>query len=103
LNEGGDAALKWCCSLADLSRHQALVRAVTDIFETRPRRIFAHAYTVTILNRRALFSSRICAAIHRSAWAIWPQTVIFEVTFIVLGSLNALGCALLAWRATSDS
>lgn len=73
---------------------------VADISETRARRIFAHAYAVTTLNPKSIifFVAFVPQFIDTRA-AVWPQIVIFEVTFIVLATLNAFGYALLASRA----
>lgn len=65
--------------------------------ETRTGRIFAHAYAVTALNPKSIifFVAFVPQFIDPHAAAL-PQIVIFEATFIILATSNALAYALIA-------
>lgn len=69
----------------------------SDITETRAGKVFAHAYAVTTLNPKSIvfFVAFVPQFIDLHA-PVWPQIAIFEATFVVLGTLNAFGYALLA-------
>ena len=68
--------------------------------EERPAKIFAHAYVVTALNPKSIvfFVAFLPQFLDLSRPAL-PQMVIFEVTFLVLATLNALAYALMAAAA----
>lgn len=68
--------------------------------EGKPFRIFAHAYVVTALNPKSIvFFVAFLPQFLDVAQPVLPQMAIFEITFLVLGSLNALFYALLASAA----
>ncbi len=68
--------------------------------EGKPFRIFAHAYVVTALNPKSIvFFVAFLPQFLDVSQPVLPQMAIFEVTFLVLGSLNALFYALLASAA----
>jgi threonine/homoserine/homoserine lactone efflux protein len=71
-----------------------------DTAETRTSRIFAHAFAVTALNPKSIifFVAFVPQFIDAHAAAA-PQIVIFEATFVLLGTLNAFGYAMLASAA----
>ncbi|PMS37625.1 threonine/homoserine/homoserine lactone efflux protein [Trinickia symbiotica] len=71
-----------------------------DISETRTGKVFAHAYAVTTLNPKSIvfFVAFVPQFIDLHA-RLWPQIVIFEATFVLLGTLNAFAYALLASSA----
>jgi threonine/homoserine/homoserine lactone efflux protein len=71
-----------------------------DISETRPGRVFAHAYAVTTLNPKSIvfFVAFVPQFMDLHA-PVWPQIAILEATFVVLATLNAFGYALLASSA----
>lgn len=71
-----------------------------DITETRAGKVFAHAYAVTTLNPKSIvfFVAFVPQFIDLHA-PVWPQIAIFEATFVMLGTLNAFGYALLASSA----
>ncbi|HEV3106543.1 MAG TPA: LysE family translocator [Trinickia sp.] len=73
---------------------------VPDISETRPGRVFAHAYAVTTLNPKSIvfFVAFVPQFMDLHA-PVWPQIAILEATFVVLATLNAFGYALLASSA----
>lgn len=68
--------------------------------ETGGRRMFLHAYAVTALNPKSIvfFVAFLPQFLDPSAPAL-PQIVIFEATFLVLATLNAMSYALLASAA----
>ena len=68
--------------------------------ETRASRIFAHAFAVTALNPKSIifFVAFVPQFIDPRAAAV-PQIIIFEATFVLLGTLNAFGYAMLASAA----
>jgi threonine/homoserine/homoserine lactone efflux protein len=72
---------------------------VVDAAE-RPGRIFLHAYAVTALNPKSIvfFIAFLPQFIDGGAPVV-PQLVIFEASFLVLATVNALGYALLASAA----
>jgi threonine/homoserine/homoserine lactone efflux protein len=68
--------------------------------ETRTGRIFAHAYAVTALNPKSIvFFVAFVPQFIDTQVATWSQIAVFEATFVTLGTLNALGYALLASAA----
>jgi threonine/homoserine/homoserine lactone efflux protein len=68
--------------------------------ETRTGRIFAHAYAVTALNPKSIvFFVAFVPQFIDTQVATWSQIAVFEATFVALGTLNALGYALLASAA----
>jgi homoserine/homoserine lactone efflux protein len=71
-----------------------------DAGETRPKRIFLHAYAVTALNPKSIvFFVAFLPQFLDLAAPVAPQMMIFEATFLPLAALNALGYALLAAAA----
>lgn len=68
--------------------------------ETRSGRIFLHLYAVTALNPKSIvfFVAFLPQFLDLGA-PVLPQIVIFEATFLVLATLNALSYALLAAAA----
>ncbi|RFU47377.1 LysE family translocator [Paraburkholderia sp. DHOC27] len=71
-----------------------------DTAETRTSRIFAHAFAVTALNPKSIifFVAFVPQFIDAHA-AATPQIIVFEATFVLLGTLNAFGYAMLASAA----
>jgi threonine/homoserine/homoserine lactone efflux protein len=68
--------------------------------ESSARRIFLHAYAVTALNPKSIvFFVAFLPQFLDPALPALPQMVIFEVTFLTLATLNALGYALMASAA----
>lgn len=68
--------------------------------EERPMRIFAHAYVVTALNPKSIvFFVAFLPQFLDLSRPVAPQMVIFEVTFLVLATANALAYALMASAA----
>ncbi len=66
----------------------------------RPLRIFAHAYVVTALNPKSIvFFVAFLPQFLDLSRPILPQMVIFEITFLVLATLNATTYALMASAA----
>ncbi|WP_153101552.1 LysE family translocator [Paraburkholderia hayleyella] len=64
------------------------------------RRIFVHAYAVTALNPKSLiFFVAFVPQFIDPHTAITPQIVVFEATFVLLATANALAYALLASAA----
>jgi len=58
--------------------------------ETNARRIFAHAYVVTALNPKSIvFFIAFLPQFFSSSQPVVPQMIIFEVTFLVLATVNA--------------
>ncbi|QGZ56008.1 LysE family translocator [Paraburkholderia acidiphila] len=71
-----------------------------DTSETRTGRIFAHAYAVTALNPKSIiFFVAFVPQFIDPHTAMTSQIVVFEATFIVLATLNAVFYALLAAAA----
>jgi threonine/homoserine/homoserine lactone efflux protein len=71
--------------------------------ETNARRIFAHAYVVTALNPKSIvFFIAFLPQFFATGRPVVPQMIIFEVTFLVLATLNAAiyGIAVSAARRT---
>jgi threonine/homoserine/homoserine lactone efflux protein len=63
----------------------------------RPGRVFLHAYAVTALNPKSIvFFIAFLPQFLDGTRAVLPQLVIFEVSFLVLATANALTYALLA-------
>ncbi|CAB3752404.1 LysE family translocator [Paraburkholderia humisilvae] len=68
--------------------------------ETRTSRIFGHAYAVTALNPKSIvFFVAFVPQFIDTQVATWSQIAVFEATFVALGTINALGYALLASAA----
>lgn len=67
--------------------------------ETKPRRIFAHAYVVTALNPKSIVFFIAFLPQFFTGQPILPQMVIFEATFLVLATLNAATYGLIAAAA----
>jgi len=66
----------------------------------RPGRIFLHAYAVTALNPKSIvFFIAFLPQFLDGTRAVVPQLVIFEVSFLILATANALTYALLASAA----
>ncbi|MBB3975362.1 threonine/homoserine/homoserine lactone efflux protein [Rhizobium azooxidifex] len=66
----------------------------------RPLRIFAHAYVVTALNPKSIvFFVAFLPQFLDLSRPVLPQMVIFEITFLVLATLNATTYALMASAA----
>jgi threonine/homoserine/homoserine lactone efflux protein len=65
--------------------------------EARPLRIFLHAYAVTALNPKSLvFFVAFLPQFLISSEPLLPQMILFEVTFLVLATINAASYALIA-------
>ena len=76
------------------------VMAEEAAVETRGWRMFLHAYAVTALNPKSIvFFVAFLPQFFVADAPILPQMVLFEVTFVVLGTANAAGYALLASAA----
>lgn len=68
--------------------------------ETRPWRVFGHAYIVTALNPKGIiFFIAFLPQFLDTTHPIVPQMLLFEVTFLVLGMTNAALYALMAAAA----
>ncbi|QRM56002.1 LysE family translocator [Sinorhizobium sp. BG8] len=68
--------------------------------EENPYKIFAHAYVVTALNPKSIvFFVAFLPQFLDLSRPLFAQMVIFEVTFLVLATLNALTYALMASAA----
>jgi threonine/homoserine/homoserine lactone efflux protein len=66
----------------------------------RPERIFFHAYAVTALNPKSVvFFIAFLPQFLDQASPVLPQLLVFEASFLVLATLNALGYSLLASAA----
>ncbi|KHJ54038.1 Threonine/homoserine/homoserine lactone efflux protein [Aureimonas altamirensis DSM 21988] len=66
----------------------------------RPLRIFLHTYIVTALNPKSIiFFVAFLPQFMNTAQPILPQMIVFEVTFLVLATLNAVFYAFLASMA----
>jgi threonine/homoserine/homoserine lactone efflux protein len=84
----------WCAPVGVADSADAVVKVA------RPGRIFLHAYAVTALNPKSIvFFIAFLPQFLDSAAPVVPQLVIFEVSFLALATLNALGYALLASAA----
>jgi len=71
-----------------------------DTGETRPWRIFLHAYIVTALNPKGIiFFIAFLPQFLDTSHPIVPQMLLFEATFLVLGMTNASLYALMAAAA----
>jgi threonine/homoserine/homoserine lactone efflux protein len=65
--------------------------------EAQPVRIFLHAYAVTALNPKSIiFFVAFLPQFLISSEPLLPQMVLFEVTFLVLATINAASYALIA-------
>ena len=65
--------------------------------EARPLRIFLHAYAVTALNPKSIvFFVAFLPQFLISSEPLLPQMILFEVTFLVLATINAASYALIA-------
>ncbi|MFC0402430.1 LysE family translocator [Paraburkholderia rhizosphaerae] len=74
--------------------------AFTASAETHTGRIFGHAYAVTALNPKSIvFFVAFVPQFIDTQVATWSQIALFEATFVALGTINALGYALLASAA----
>ncbi|MBU0725964.1 MAG: LysE family translocator [Alphaproteobacteria bacterium] len=66
----------------------------------KPWRIFLHTYAVTALNPKSIvFFVAFLPQFLIASLPILPQMVVFEITFLVLATLNALTYALMAQAA----
>lgn len=66
----------------------------------RPMRIFAHTYIVTALNPKSIvFFVAFLPQFLLPTLPLLPQMIVFEVTFLVLATLNATTYALMASAA----
>jgi threonine/homoserine/homoserine lactone efflux protein len=71
-----------------------------DTGETRPWRIFLHAYIVTALNPKGIiFFIAFLPQFLETSHPLVPQMLLFEATFLVLGMTNASLYALMAAAA----
>ena len=103
------SALKWVGALYLIYLGVKLWRAPVSVGdapdtsntrETRTGRIFAHAYTVTALNPKSIiFFVAFVPQFIDPHMAVAPQIIVFEVTFLVLATLNAFSYAMLAAAA----
>lgn len=72
----------------------------TETARERPLRIFLHTYVVTALNPKSIvFFVAFLPQFLDTTLPLVPQMVIFEVTFLVLATLNASTYALMASAA----
>lgn len=86
-----------------LWRAPVALPGVAQPTETNARRIFAHAYVVTALNPKSIvFFIAFLPQFFSTVGPVAPQMIIFEVTFLVLATLNAAiyGIAASAARRT---
>jgi threonine/homoserine/homoserine lactone efflux protein len=68
-----------------------------EVEEARPSRIFFHAYAVTALNPKSIvFFVAFLPQFLVAGAPLLPQMILFEVTFLILATLNAAGYALVA-------
>lgn len=68
-----------------------------DTREARPLRIFLHAYAVTALNPKSIvFFVAFLPQFLVAGQPLLPQMILFEVTFLVLATINAASYALIA-------
>ncbi|HEV2674257.1 MAG TPA: LysE family translocator [Aliidongia sp.] len=68
--------------------------------ETKSWRMFLHAYAVTALNPKSiLFFVAFLPQFFVASAPVVPQMVLFEITFLVLATLNSVGYVLLAAAA----
>ena len=73
-----------------LWRAPVALPGVAEPTETNARRIFAHAYVVTALNPKSIvFFIAFLPQFFSPSQPVVPQMIIFEVTFLVLATLNA--------------
>ncbi|SHF08406.1 Threonine/homoserine/homoserine lactone efflux protein [Kaistia soli DSM 19436] len=80
-----------------LWRAKPVVADADEAAETRPWRIFAHAYVVTALNPKSIvFFVAFLPQFLVAGAPLLPQMVLFEATFLVLATLNAMLYGLLA-------
>lgn len=71
--------------------------------EVRPLKAFAHAYVVTALNPKSIvFFMAFLPQFLVGGAPLLPQIVLFEATFLVLGTLNAALYAVMAARAAAS-
>ncbi|MCX5497822.1 LysE family translocator [Kaistia dalseonensis] len=71
--------------------------AVAEADDAKPVRIFLHAYAVTALNPKSIvFFVAFLPQFLVAGAPLLPQMVLFEATFLVLATLNALTYALIA-------
>ena len=76
------------------------VETVADDSAVRPWRMMLHTYAVTALNPKSIvFFVAFLPQFLDLTQPVLPQMVIFEITFLVLATLNALSYALLAAAA----
>ena len=95
------------CSLSDLPRRQAMARAGVGRHrrdlppaETHLRRLLLHAYAVTALNPKSIvFFVAFLPQFVDPGRPVLPQFAIFEATFLILATCNALAYAKLASAA----
>jgi len=74
--------------------------AADSASETRPWRVFLHAYVVTALNPKGIiFFIAFLPQFLDMAQPVLPQMLLFEATFLVLGITNASLYALMAAAA----
>jgi threonine/homoserine/homoserine lactone efflux protein len=100
-------ALKWIGAAYLIYLGIKLWRAPADIAaagatdgETKPSRIFLHAYVVTALNPKSIvFFVAFLPQFLDMAGVTLANMAIFEATFVVLAALNALSYALVASAA----
>ncbi|MCX5568350.1 LysE family translocator [Kaistia nematophila] len=72
-------------------------QAEAQTSEVRPVRIFLHAYAVTALNPKSIvFFVAFLPQFLVSSQPLLPQMILFEVTFLVLATINAASYALIA-------
>ncbi len=83
-----------------LWRAKPMDRGENAASERRPLSIFAHAYVVTALNPKSIvFFVAFLPQFLVAGAPLLPQMVLFEVTFLVLATLNATLYGLLAASA----
>lgn len=75
---------------------------MAEVAETRPLRIFLHAYAVTALNPKSIvFFVAFLPQFLVAGAPLLPQIVLFEATFLVLATINAALYGLIAAGARS--
>jgi len=83
-----------------LWRAPVALPGVSEPAETDARRIFAHAYVVTALNPKGIvFFIAFLPQFFVTGRPVLPQMIIFEATFLVLATLNAMIYGLVATAA----